>query len=51
MNFVFLGIWSLNANTDVFEYELDSPIALNGAVSFMTAKRYYIILLVVKNFY
>jgi len=27
-------------NTDVFEYELDSPMALYGAVPFMTAKRY-----------
>ena len=31
-------------NTDVFEYELDSPMALYGAVPFMTAKRYSLIL-------
>jgi len=36
-------------NTDVFEYELDSPMALYGAVPFMTAKRYELFYNIVKD--
>lgn len=45
LNMVFFAIFRGSEpyrlyNTDVFEYELNSPMALYGAVPFMLAKRY-----------